>query len=183
MGRFLLQQRDDITGIIHPGKVGLFGGHREGDEAYLECIVREIYEEIRYFVPAELFEYLAGLHGIATDIDGGSVRSQFFIARDIPAVVITEGSLLIVKPSELAQMEHKLTPSARFAMKAYICKRRFAERRSRFLMAISRRCPSIAETIVADSSFSGLEFLGLRLSSRLHMLIHTIRNGFLAPAL
>jgi hypothetical protein len=27
-------------------------------------------------------------------------------------------------------------------------------------MAISSRCPSIAETIVADSSFSGLEFLG-----------------------
>jgi 8-oxo-dGTP diphosphatase len=43
LGRFL---RDDITGIIHPGKVGLFGGHREGDEAYLECIVREIHEEI-----------------------------------------------------------------------------------------------------------------------------------------
>jgi hypothetical protein len=30
LGRFL---RDDITGIIHPGKVELFGGHREGDEA------------------------------------------------------------------------------------------------------------------------------------------------------
>jgi 8-oxo-dGTP diphosphatase len=52
LGRFLLQQRDDITGIIHPGKVGLFGGHREGDEAYLECTAREICEEISYFVPA-----------------------------------------------------------------------------------------------------------------------------------
>src|SRR5713226_2080090 len=34
-GRFLIQQRDDIVGIIHPGKVGLFGGHREGEECYL----------------------------------------------------------------------------------------------------------------------------------------------------
>jgi 8-oxo-dGTP pyrophosphatase MutT (NUDIX family) len=36
-GRFLLQQRDDIAGIIHPGKVSLFGGHREGDETYLDA--------------------------------------------------------------------------------------------------------------------------------------------------
>jgi hypothetical protein len=28
--RFLLQQRDDIAGIFYPGKIGLFGGHREG---------------------------------------------------------------------------------------------------------------------------------------------------------
>jgi 8-oxo-dGTP diphosphatase len=119
LGRFL---RDDITGII------LFGGHREGDEAYLECIVREIYEEVSDFVPAERFEYLASLDGTDTDVDGGNVRGQFFIARDIPAdaLMITEGSLLIVKPNELAQMEHKLTPSARFAMKAYLCKRRLA---------------------------------------------------------
>jgi 8-oxo-dGTP diphosphatase len=128
LGRFLLQQRDDITGIIHPGKVGLFGGHREGDEAYLECTAREIYEEISYFVPAERFEYLASLDGMDTDIDGGNVRGQFFIACDIPAdaLMITEGSLSIVKPNELAQMEHKLTPSARFAMKAYLCNHRLA---------------------------------------------------------
>ena len=42
--RFLLQQRDDIVGIVHPGKVGLFGGHREGDETFLKCVVREVHE-------------------------------------------------------------------------------------------------------------------------------------------
>jgi 8-oxo-dGTP diphosphatase len=62
-GRLLLQQRDDVAGILHPGKVGLFGGHREGDETFLECVVREIHEEISYFVPAERFEYLASLSG------------------------------------------------------------------------------------------------------------------------
>jgi hypothetical protein len=30
-GRFLLQQRDDVPGILQPGKVGLFGGHRENN--------------------------------------------------------------------------------------------------------------------------------------------------------
>ena len=62
-GRFLLQQRDDVVSILHPGKVGLFGGHREGDETFLECVVREIYEEISYFVLAERFEYLVSLAG------------------------------------------------------------------------------------------------------------------------
>ena len=47
-GRFLLQQRDDCPGILQPGKVGLFGGHRESNETYLQCLVREINEEIGY---------------------------------------------------------------------------------------------------------------------------------------
>ena len=120
-GRFLLQQRDDIVGIIHPGKVGLFGGHREGEESYLECVVREIHEEISYFVPPERFEHLASFDGTDIDVDGGTVSGEFFVARDIPvdALVITEGSLLIVKPIELVQMDGKLTPSAKFAIKAY----------------------------------------------------------------
>jgi 8-oxo-dGTP diphosphatase len=127
-GRFLLQQRDDIVGILHPGKVGLFGGHREGDETYLQCVVREIHEEISYFVPAEHFEYLATLDGTDLDLDGGTVTGQFFIARNIPvdALLVTEGSLLIIKPSELIQIDSKLTPTARFAMKAYLGKRMFA---------------------------------------------------------
>jgi 8-oxo-dGTP pyrophosphatase MutT (NUDIX family) len=118
-GRFLLQQRDDIVGIIHPGKVGLFGGHREGEESYLECVVREIHEEISYFVPPERFEHLASFDGTDIDVDGGTVSGEFFVARDIPvdALVITEGSLLIVKPIELVQMDGKLTPSAKFAIK------------------------------------------------------------------
>jgi 8-oxo-dGTP diphosphatase len=39
-GRLLLQLRDDIPSIIFPGKVGLFGGHREEDETFLERVVR-----------------------------------------------------------------------------------------------------------------------------------------------
>jgi 8-oxo-dGTP diphosphatase len=127
-GRFLLQQRDDIAGIIHPGKVSLFGGHREGDETYLECVVREIHEEISYFVPAEHFEHLASLDGTDLDVDGGRVRGEFFVTRNIPvdALVITEGSLLIIKPSELVRMDRKLTPSAKFAINTYFDKRMFA---------------------------------------------------------
>ena len=117
----LLQQRDDIAGIVHPGKVSLFGGHREGRETFLECVVREIHEEISYFVPAERFEPLASLIGGDIAGDGGSVRAEFFVVRDIPVerLVVTEGSLLIAQPDKVFEIAHKLTPSARFAMKAY----------------------------------------------------------------
>src|ERR1700692_2415690 len=101
-GRFLLQQRDNIVGIVHPGKVGLFGGHREGDETFLECVVREIHEEISYLVPAERFEYLASLAGKDVDTEDGSVRGEFFIVRGIPVndLIVTEGSLLVAHPGE-----------------------------------------------------------------------------------
>jgi 8-oxo-dGTP diphosphatase len=120
-GRFLLQQRDDIPGILHPGKVSLFGGHREGSETFLECVIREIHEEISYFVPAERFEYLVSLDGVDIDANGGSVRAEFFIARDIPLarLTVTEGTLLIAEPAKIMTLERNLTPSARFALKAY----------------------------------------------------------------
>lgn len=120
-GRLLLQQRDDVAGILHPGKVGLFGGHREGCETLLECVVREVHEETGLLVPPERFEYLASLDGRDLDVEGGSVRGDFFVTRDIPldALVITEGALLLVRPDEIAEIEEKLTPSARFALKAF----------------------------------------------------------------
>jgi 8-oxo-dGTP pyrophosphatase MutT (NUDIX family) len=46
LGRYLFQLRDNVVGITNPGKIGLFGGHREDNETFLECIVREIHEEI-----------------------------------------------------------------------------------------------------------------------------------------
>ena len=122
LGRFLFQLRDNVVGITNPGKIGLFGGHREGDETFLECIVREIHEEIGYFVPAECFEHLGSFDGADIDIDGGTLRGHLFVARDIPAdaLAITEGSLLIVEPAEICVIGPKLGPSTRLALKAYL---------------------------------------------------------------
>ena len=119
-GRFLLQQRDQAPGIAQPGKIGLFGGHREPDETYLQCVVREVYEEIGYFISADRFEHLVSYSGTEFDIDGDTMRGEFFIARDIPIdeLNVTEGSLLVVEPDKLATVEHKLAPSVRFAMQA-----------------------------------------------------------------
>jgi 8-oxo-dGTP diphosphatase len=57
-GRLLLQLRDNVPHIRDPGKLGLFGGGREGNESFLDCIVREVHEEIGYYLPPERFEFL-----------------------------------------------------------------------------------------------------------------------------
>ena len=120
-GNFLLQQRDDILGILYPGKVGLFGGHREGGETFLQCVVREIHEEISLFVPPEDFEHLASYEGEDPEVEGAALCGEFFVARNVPvqSLVITEGALLSVKPDQLIAIERKLTPTARFAMSAF----------------------------------------------------------------
>ncbi len=45
-GRWLLQLRDDIEGIVHPGLWGLFGGHLDPGEKPAQAIRRELREEI-----------------------------------------------------------------------------------------------------------------------------------------
>jgi 8-oxo-dGTP diphosphatase len=118
-GRFLLQQCDNVPGILQPGKVGLFGGHREDDETYLQCVVREIHEEISYFISPDRFEHLVSYDGVEVDAESGTVHGEFFIVRDVPvdALIVTEGSLLIVEPDKTATVEHKFAPSTRFTMK------------------------------------------------------------------
>ena len=46
-GRWLLQLRDDIAGIVAPGCWGLFAGHLEPGESPEEALRRELWEEIR----------------------------------------------------------------------------------------------------------------------------------------
>jgi 8-oxo-dGTP pyrophosphatase MutT (NUDIX family) len=120
LGRLLLQQRDDIPGILQPGKIALFGGHREHDETYLQCVVREVYDETSYFLPPERFELLANYDGRDVDVEGGTAHGEFFVARDVPIeeLIITEGTLLVASPAQVASLESQLSPSGKFAIKA-----------------------------------------------------------------
>ena len=49
-GKFLMQLRDDIPGILYPGVWGLFGGHLELGEEPEAGLKRELIEEINYGV-------------------------------------------------------------------------------------------------------------------------------------
>ena len=117
-GRLLLQQRDDIPGILYPGMVGLFGGHREGTETFLQCAVRELHEELSYYVPPGRFDFLTSFKGPAPENPGGTVHAEFFIVRGLTVseLKITEGQRLVVQPTELAAIHQKLTPRARRAL-------------------------------------------------------------------
>ncbi|MEY4355584.1 MAG: hypothetical protein RLZZ89_652, partial [Cyanobacteriota bacterium] len=41
-GRWLLQLRDDIDGIVYPGTWALFGGHIERGESPAQAVQREL---------------------------------------------------------------------------------------------------------------------------------------------
>jgi 8-oxo-dGTP pyrophosphatase MutT (NUDIX family) len=118
-GRLLFQRRDNVPGILYPGRVALFGGHREGDETFVECVCREVWEEISYLVPPERFEWMADYSGLGPAGEG--VIGNFFIARDIPVDVltITEGALLIIERDELQTLVPQLVPSAQAAVSIF----------------------------------------------------------------
>jgi 8-oxo-dGTP diphosphatase len=117
-GRLLLQLRDDIPEILFPGMIGLFGGHREGAETFLQCAVRELEEELSYSIPPERFEHIATFKGVYRELPGTPVHAEIFVVRDVPAdeLIVTEGSLLVFDVSQIHELEHRLTPTARIAL-------------------------------------------------------------------
>ena len=120
-GRVLLQRRDDKPDIMQPGKIGMFGGHREGDESFIECVVREVAEEISFCVPAERFQHLCSLDGPDPERSEGHVKGEFFVAYDIPIdeLTITEGKLLVVGPNDISKLQNELTPVTIIALDAF----------------------------------------------------------------
>lgn len=119
-GRLLFQQRDDIAGITEPGKIGLFGGHKENGETFLECIAREVSEEISIDLPSARFQPLTVYDGIDLEI-GGPIRAEFFVVRDIPIeqVRVTEGCLVVASAEKIPRLGGRLTAYARLALKAF----------------------------------------------------------------
>jgi len=84
-GKFLMQLRDNIPGIVYPGHWGLFGGHIELGESPESAIKRELFEEISYIPPGLLkFEEYA---------DADVVRHVYHapLTVDIQQLVLQEG--------------------------------------------------------------------------------------------
>jgi 8-oxo-dGTP pyrophosphatase MutT (NUDIX family) len=86
-GRLLMQLRDDVPHIRDPGMISLFGGRREADETFLDCIVREIHEEIGYYLPPARFERIGRWFGPDYAVPGGTFHGEIFLARAVPGAV------------------------------------------------------------------------------------------------
>ena len=85
-GRVLLQLRDDIEGIVAPGRWGLFGGEIEAGESPVEAASRELEEETGLAFAPERFAPFAAVvsgapphgllyvHRLAADFAPGDIR-------------------------------------------------------------------------------------------------------------
>jgi 8-oxo-dGTP diphosphatase len=74
--RYLMQLRDPIPGIVHPGQWGMFGGHLDEGETPEEAVWRELAEEICYRPPA--------LTLFCEDRGTGVVRHVFYGQLTVP---------------------------------------------------------------------------------------------------
>jgi 8-oxo-dGTP diphosphatase len=121
-GRLLLQLRDNLPHVSDPGKISLFGGRRERDETFLECVVREVHEEIGFQVPPERFELIGRYYGPDHFTPNGTLHGEIYLARGIPvdSLMVTEGALRIVALEELEQIEYLLAPPAKYALGIFL---------------------------------------------------------------
>ena len=111
-GRYLPQRRDSNPNILYPGKIGLFGGHREGAETFLGCVVREVYEEAGYLAGPDQFEHLGTNIGPDREIQGATVVGHYLLRNVLAdSLNVTEGSLIIVRSEELADADQPLFES------------------------------------------------------------------------
>jgi 8-oxo-dGTP pyrophosphatase MutT (NUDIX family) len=121
-GRLLLQLRDNLPHVSYAGMIGLFGGRREGNESFLECVAREVHEEIGVYLPPERFELIASYFGPDHAMPNGTRHGQVFVARNVPIdqLTITEGSLRIVALDELEQIRDLLAAPTRYALEIFL---------------------------------------------------------------
>ena len=84
-GKFLMQLRDDIPGIIYPGCWGFFGGHIEEGETPEVALKRELEEEIGY-VPPQVSPFII-------EREGNVIRNIFHgeLTVELKDLVLGEG--------------------------------------------------------------------------------------------
>lgn len=121
-GRLLFQLRDNVPDISDPGMLDFFGGGREGDESFLDCVVREVYEEIGFYLPAERFASIGRYVEPDHWLPGCTLHTEIFLAREVPidSLTITEGSLKIFAFDELGYIHDLLAPTAKHALKIFL---------------------------------------------------------------
>ena len=95
-GKFLLQLRDDIPSIVHPGTWALFGGHLELGETPEQGLQRELLEEISYAPPVVRLFGTYPIPGIVRYVYCGELTVE------INALKLNEGwDMALVSPEDI----------------------------------------------------------------------------------
>lgn len=121
-GRLILQQRDDVPGIVFPGLVSLFGGHLEPGEDAHTCVQRELEEEIGVRLPLAAIEPFFTFRTRFADPTQRDVEISIFIASGLraDALHVTEGSLLLLPLAQAAQRFPRMTPTTSYALSEFL---------------------------------------------------------------
>jgi 8-oxo-dGTP diphosphatase len=125
-GQLILQQRDDVPGIVYPGLVSLFGGHIEPGEDAHACIQRELDEEIGVRLPLAALEPFFTFRARFADAAERDVEIAIYIASGLRAgaLHVTEGSLLLLPLAKAAQRFDRMTPTTSYALSEFLHARR-----------------------------------------------------------
>lgn len=125
-GQLILQQRDDVPGIIYPGLVSLFGGHLEPGEAPHQCVQRELEEEIGVRLPLAALEPFFAFRTRFAEPSEREVEISIFIASGLRAetLLVTEGSLLLLPLPQAMQHFPRMTPTTSYALSEFLHARR-----------------------------------------------------------
>lgn len=107
-GRFPLQQRDNIPGTLIPGKIGLFGGHREGNETFLECASgKSMKKSATSYHQSALNTSQVSEGPTHPYVAGGTLSREFYVIRDVPVepLRLTDGTLFVAEMKVSGAME------------------------------------------------------------------------------
>lgn len=107
---------------MFPGAIGLFGGHREGDETFPSCAVRELREELSYPFSLRDIDPLCVYAGPDIEIPGGTLEYHIFVVRNVrkDLIAVTEGTLAVITPADLHKELRTFAPAAKLAFAEYL---------------------------------------------------------------
>ena len=121
-GPFLLQRRPRAKGVLYPGRIGLFGGRREGEESPAETAIREVYEEASLSLQPGQIQLLARI--LAYDESGNLSFGHIFFAdnleeRTLRRLKILDGRRVLLSPRQLGRYCAQMTSITTYALQAY----------------------------------------------------------------
>jgi len=121
--RFLLQLRDNKSGIFFPNHWGFFGGALEENETPQQCLVRELSEELGLFVQTSRLTYVLKLD-LCFKLNASPVVRHFFVLEmykdEMHAISINEGQEGTFFSSEECLRIPNFAPYDRFAIWAFL---------------------------------------------------------------